>query len=859
MILDVACRLLKGGRNFGTPPEERDLMNRSAVLALALAAGLLVFAPPARASDARWSELGPPLRTRHTLVYDSTDDRLVLFGGSTDLVSVRNEVWTISLGDPAAVWHEHVVEGPLPSPRQDHAAVFDPVGDRMIVFGGRDAAGAPLGDTWILELSGAPRWTQRPDLGPAPGPRYSPGAIYDPVDHQIVLVGGWSSETLNRRDVWTLSLDASLAWAPFPVERATTSSSLPGVYADAVYDVVSRSIFTAGPSGEWSFELGSPAPRWERSWHWLQGFESFAFDPVDRRLLSLDRSVLRSVDLFPGQPLEQQPLHPMAWGMDVPRALTGQSLVYDPVRRRLLTFGGEAADSDRRGKLDQALWAFDLEGGATWSSVGPGAHPRRGQVVLVRDTQRDRLIHFGWGENAQWLFARGLAPEGTWHQLGDSAWFEANSIGVQSSTVYDTRRDRLLLFQRDNGGDATPVFELSLAGAPLSVNPLGVTAPALPRNEICRGDGGGAIYDELRDRLVVFHLGADQHEVWALSLAEPMAWTRLDASGPRPSLTTQQIWIWDRQGDRLVVLGGLPPYLSNEVPVIWTLGLGGGSAWSILETSGGPELRRDMTAAYDPVRRRILAAIGPRDGSIDLWALELAGAPAWRRLQAYGAGVSAPELASSIFDPLRDRMLSYGGMPPERSLWSLAFDEQTTATLPALLDAAADANGIRVRWTVIGNEGPCTLERLDASGAWAFRASLAEDASHIVAFLDQDVVAGAQYSYRLQVPTSDGVQTTATVTVTAAASPAPAFALRGVRPNPSAEAFELSFVLAEGGDVRLELFDVEGRRVFARDGGALAPGPHTWRLDPGPLRAGLYFARLRQGGAELRSRILRLR
>src|SRR5207237_10531499 len=38
-----------------------------------------------------------------------------------------------------------------------HAAVYDPVGDRMLVMGGSDGDHEP-GETWALPLSGAPVW-----------------------------------------------------------------------------------------------------------------------------------------------------------------------------------------------------------------------------------------------------------------------------------------------------------------------------------------------------------------------------------------------------------------------------------------------------------------------------------------------------------------------------------------------------------------------------------------------------------------------------------------------------------------------------------------------------------------------------
>ena len=75
-------------------------------------------------------------------------------------------------------------------------------------------------------------------------------------------------------------------------------------------------------------------------------------------------------------------------------------------------------------------------------------------------------------------------------------------------------------------------------------------------------------------------------------------------------------------------------------------------------------------------------------------------------------------------------------------------------------------------------------------------------------------------------------------------------ALAPPSPNPGdGRALLVEFVLPAATPARLELLDLTGRRVRARDVGVLGPGRH--RLDLAgdrPLRAGLYFVRLTQAG-----------
>jgi tripartite motif-containing protein 71 len=78
------------------------------------------------------------------------------------------------------------------------------------------------------------------------------------------------------------------------------------------------------------------------------------------------------------------------------------------------------------------------------------------------------------------------------------------------------------------------------------------------------------------------------------------------------------------------------------------------------------------------------------------------------------------------------------------------------------------------------------------------------------------------------------------------------FTLEPVRPNPtSGRRLIASFALPVAETARLELIDVAGRRVAARDVGALGAGEHSVDLAEGArIPPGLYFMRLSQGANE---------
>ena len=71
-------------------------------------------------------------------------------------------------------------EGSGPGPRYRHSAIYDPLRDRMVVFGGRDDS-TSFNDTWALALNGAPTWSQIQTTGPLPRTRGSHVALYELV------------------------------------------------------------------------------------------------------------------------------------------------------------------------------------------------------------------------------------------------------------------------------------------------------------------------------------------------------------------------------------------------------------------------------------------------------------------------------------------------------------------------------------------------------------------------------------------------------------------------------------------------------------------------------------------------------
>ncbi|MEP0548847.1 MAG: spondin domain-containing protein [Rhodothermales bacterium] len=88
------------------------------------------------------------------------------------------------------------------------------------------------------------------------------------------------------------------------------------------------------------------------------------------------------------------------------------------------------------------------------------------------------------------------------------------------------------------------------------------------------------------------------------------------------------------------------------------------------------------------------------------------------------------------------------------------------------------------------------------------------------------------------------------------AAPATAFALAAPTPNPAVTRTTLRLQLGTAQPVRVEVFDLLGRRVATLHDGVLAPGSHPFDLDVRALPSGIYFARVQGAGTQATRRFV---
>jgi hypothetical protein len=157
---------------------------------------------------------GPSTRCCHSAVYNSTLNKMIVFGGAGGFANpTYNDVWVLNnangvTGSPS--WTPLSPTGTAPAPRFAHTAVYDEAHDIMIVFaGGSGARGVVFNDVWLLKnatgTTGTPAWSLLPITGPAPTARAGHTAVYNASTNKMIIYGGYASNGSTLQDIAVLS------------------------------------------------------------------------------------------------------------------------------------------------------------------------------------------------------------------------------------------------------------------------------------------------------------------------------------------------------------------------------------------------------------------------------------------------------------------------------------------------------------------------------------------------------------------------------------------------------------------------------------------------------------------------------
>jgi hypothetical protein len=677
--------------------------------------------------DGEWFDLAPPQRAKHAAIYDPLRDRMVVFGGLIGFSGSSNETWSFTLAG-VPLWNRLATTGDTPPPAAEGLAIYDSARDHMLVL----IAGYGV---WSLSLSDQ-RWAQVSPSGSQPPPRLGTSAVYDTLRDRLLVFGGYASGLHGdeiSNEVWALNLSGSPAWTQLaPLGTAPT----PRYGHAAVYDRAHDRMVVFGGSGDygalnnevWALDLaGEPI--------WVPLSPSGVAPSARAGSLSIldaasDQMLVFGGSSGPGNDLWWLSLADSpSWTRTtppgaLPSARSGASLIFDAQRHRLLLYGGK--------NVGWQTWSLALSQGAQWSRIG-SVPPGRDRQSAVHDPVTDRMIVFGGYVNGDLSFLgdlwfRDLSVDGMWAEVTPTGATPAPR--AWHNAILDPPGRRMILFGGSADSDYNDTWALSLDGDPTWSPLLPAGVPPVPRWD------ASAIYDPARGQLVVFG-GASSgqtaitrgNDVWTLSLGGTPTWNEIAPIGMPPTPRSGASAIYDPVRDRMLVFGGQTS--AAGIPdTVWALAFTPAPAWSIIIAAGSPGGRFGHSAVYDPTLDRMIVfgGIDTNDHwSGDVWALSLSGVPQWTLLQPAGF-VPTPRIAqSAIYDGHRNRMVLFGGFTPGQGNSTIDYNDTWALSwgdIP-IVDVPRDVPEVRRVSSAMPNPTQgSTLVRLELPTRTSIRASV---------------------------------------------------------------------------------------------------------------------------------------
>ena len=563
---------------------------------------------------------GPTSRSGAAMAYDGARHRVVLFGGAMragGIDTYLNDTWEY---DPASgAWQRRVPTAP-PAARTYASLAFDPLRNRLVLFGG-STAGADFADTWEWD-GAAGTWTQR-STATAPSARGGAGFVFDRAHAQFVLVGG----------------------APL------SSPSAPPFADTWSFD---------GDTGAWTLSSGSPAPA-------ARVAHSMTYDPARSRALLFGGTGATSSSFGDVWELDGATTFTALSPSLLPPARTGGAMVFDPTSGHHLLVGGVAyAPSGAHTPALDDLWEY-AGAESRWAERTANLAPALTRAGLVFDAARHVFV------------LRGDEPHAIVWELDNRAgrWMAKDALRALPKYGNGANPVGRLLF--DTGRNVTLAVTAADAGTSLpGAMGLWEWDGGSWRERTCSGGptglaGSAIAFDRVRQRVIVFGgvrvsaAGAAlfSNETWELDPTSCSFALRTTAAAPSARADAHMTWDVDRHV--AVMFGGAAGTTVLSDAWEWD---GAAGTWTARTTPAELVGRTEAAFTYDETRKRSVLFGGMSSAGAllqDVWEYDGATG-SWATIAASG-GPSARRSASSAFDPDRHRVVVFGGMT---SSWGLA-------------------------------------------------------------------------------------------------------------------------------------------------------------------------------------------
>lgn len=401
------------------------------ILAITFIAGAASATTPSGRYDAR-------------MVYNPITTHTVLFGGVTATDASTKQAYEFSdTWDWNGTLWTQLFPLHVPQARYGHIMVYDSARDRIVMFGGRtNNSKLDLGDTWVFKNGD---WTQ---LNPPSSPpaRLLAGAAYDPIRDRVVLFGGATitadgKTTTPYHDTWEFD---GTTWTQVLSDGPKIDKPL------LTWDAARANVFMLGVDSSivsHQFTYDPKVPVWnEKTGTRLPSCVNegaITYNPVNGTVFFTGGACSGVTVIEDNEEWDGNQWNPKTVKTNVGR-LYGPAVAFDESRRVLMLFGGNSVAG---GTPRNSMWVYDGD----WTQLFDLnlVPPARSLAVFVTDFPNNRILLFGGVDPATsysdfWQF-----QYGKWQRIVTAT--PPPQTCSSPNGAFDTVRNKLEVLCSDSG------------------------------------------------------------------------------------------------------------------------------------------------------------------------------------------------------------------------------------------------------------------------------------------------------------------------------------------------------------------------------------------------------------------------
>ena len=300
----------------------------------------------------------PVKRVGHRMIYDSVNDRIIMYGGAKAAGEAYWVFDTWAYDYNTNTWTQLITDN---SPYGSNAKMaYDSESDKIISFGGSHEDHVPSDQTWIYDYT-ANTWTQvSPSIDP--NMRESCQMVYDSESDVVIMIGGNLHQDSNPgadmnwrfNDTWAYDYNTN-TW-----ENMTYTTFPLGYTFDSVaYDSESDRVIVFGGTNGRDVYLDPTGGKYHG--------ETWSYDYNTNTWANITPSV-----------------------SPVPKI--GTNMAYDAENDLIILFGGYTHLQTT--EIDDETWAFDYNT-LTWTELNPDGDLHRRIHSMAYDSESEKIVIFG--------------------------------------------------------------------------------------------------------------------------------------------------------------------------------------------------------------------------------------------------------------------------------------------------------------------------------------------------------------------------------------------------------------------------------------------------------------------------------